>query len=248
MNGGILKEDYNFTLGELVYTVRKINRLTQVEYSKQLGVVQSTISKVEKDIFDDVPFSLISKISNDFKIPLQHFQIGHLPIRKTSGISKAIPKEYITDGIFNSKTIYYILKNLEKSYGTKIYKELKLPYQFLSLSNIKYSYDFINKLYSLTQDKLSLAIDSVDFTGEHSADLEAITKYMANNYGISFAGQIEELSNGFSFAIKFNSDLHELDHLYLKVLELELKTIFNGNSRFSTQKAGDHFTVTCELS
>ena len=40
-----INKDYSFSIGELVYTVRKLNKLTQVEFSKQVGVVQSTISK-----------------------------------------------------------------------------------------------------------------------------------------------------------------------------------------------------------
>jgi transcriptional regulator with XRE-family HTH domain len=242
-----LKQDYNFTLGELVYTVRKINKLTQVQYSKQLGVVQSTISKVEKDIFDDVPFSLISKISNDFKIPLQHFQIGHLPIRKSTNLTKTIPKEYITDGIFKAKTIYYILKSLEVSYGPQIYKELKLPYQLLSLSNITYSFDFINKLYSITKDKLPQTIDHIQLTGNSEISLENIKKYMADFYGISLVGKAIEIPTGLSFTIKFNSELHELDHIYLTILKLELKLLFNTGMVFTSKKVGEFFEINCEL-
>ena len=242
-----MKQDYHFTLGELVYTVRKINKLTQVQYSKQLGVVQSTISKVEKDIFDDVPFSLISKISNDFKIPLQHFQIGHLPIRKSTGLTKTIPKEYITDGIFKAKTIYYILKSLEVSYGPQIYKDLKLPYQLLSLSNLTYSFEFINKLYSLTKDKLTKAINNIQLTGDSEISTENIKKHMAGFYGISLVGKIIEIPTGLNFTIKFNSELHELDHIYLTILELELKLLFNTSMLLSSKKVSEFFEISCEF-
>lgn len=242
-----MKSIYNFTIGELVYAIRKINGLTQVEYSKQLGVVQSTISKVEKDVFDDVPFSLISKISLDFKVPLQHFQVGHLPLRKTTQMTKAVPKHYVKDGVFNSKTIFHILKVLESSYGTKIYKELKLPYQLLSLSNLTYSYEFINKLYSLVKTKLPEAIGKIEIDASSENAPEIITKYLKSLNGIKIVEEKSSNKTQLSYLIQINSELQELNNIYASILELELALLFNVKTSSKQTTASDEFKFTLEL-
>lgn len=239
-----MTQDYSFTLGELVYAIRKINKLTQVEYSKKLGVVQSTISKVEKDVFDDVPFSLISKISNDFKVPLTHFQMGHLPLRKNAILGKVIPAEYTKEGIFKAKTVFHILKELSKNYGPNIYKEIKLPHQLMSLSNITYSFEFINKLYSLTQDKLVTAIKSVKVKGEQESSSENIKRYISSLYGINLNGSIDTIFSGNGLSFKFNSSLHELDKIYALLLELEMKLIFNADFSISANEDNETFNLS----
>jgi transcriptional regulator with XRE-family HTH domain len=221
-----LKDNYNFTLGELVYTVRKINGLTQVEYSKQLGVVQSTISKVEKDIFDDVPFSLVSKISKDFKIPLHYFQLGHLPIRKNAQLSKIIPKEFIQDGVFNAKTIYFLLNEVSQSYGDKIYKELNLPYQLLCLSHITYSFEFINRLYSLTGKHLVKALDKLKLSGESALNASLVKKHFETISAIELLKITNNRSDQLTLQLNFNSHIQELNQLYSRIVELELQLLF----------------------
>lgn len=100
-------KNYNFTLGELVCAIRKINNQTQVNFSKVVGVVQSTISKVEKNIFEDVPFSLMATISQEFKVPLHYFQLGHLPLRKTISLQSTIHTKFTSQGLIQAKTIFF---------------------------------------------------------------------------------------------------------------------------------------------
>ena len=229
-----MKDSYNFTIGELVFTIRKLSKLTQVEFSKKLGVVQSTISKVEKDIFDDVPFSLISKISTDFDTPLQNFQFGHLPTKKINEVKSVIPIQYIESGVFKPKTIFHVLNELEKEYGEKLYKDLKLHYQFLSLSGIKYGFEFINKLYSLTGDNLFKAFNEISLpNNKNQIDAMALTKYLKSTSGIELVSSIKELSSGILFTIKFDNHLSELNKVYAKFFEFELEMIFETKVSFN---------------
>jgi transcriptional regulator with XRE-family HTH domain len=229
-----LKNSYNFTIGELVFTIRKLSQLTQVDFSKKLGVVQSTISKVEKDIFDDVPFSLISKISTDFDTPLQNFQFGHLPTKKNNEVKAVIPAQYIERGVFKPKTIFHVLNELEKIYGVKIYKDLKLPYQFLSLSGIKYGFEFINKLYALTGENLFKAFDKLVVNNKNEKiDAIVVTKYLKSTTGMELTSPIKELKSGVMFTIKFDNHLAELNKVYSKFFEFELGMIFDTKVNFS---------------
>lgn len=228
--------EYNFTLGELVFTIRKTNKLTQVEYSKKIGVVQSTISKVEKDIFDDVPFSLISKISQDFKVPISYFQIGHLPLRRIAHLNKVVPADYVDQGVYKAKTIFNILKELEGGYTKKIYKDLKLPYQLLCISTLQYSFQFINKLYHMTGDDLKKAISSIKPSQVEVASLSNIKKYVTSYQGISLKEPIIEFENGIKFELVISNNLSELSELYLSILELEFKLMFGNKMEFINNK------------
>lgn len=233
-------KNYQFTIGQLTYTIRKLNKLTQVEFSQRLGVVQSTISKIEKDIFDDVPFSVVNKISLEFNIPLNYFQIGLLPTRKNSSIYRVIPKNYVSDGVFKAKTIFYVLKELKKDYSSKLYKDIKLPEQYLSLCNISYSFEFINKLYSLTQNSLLTAIDAIESNihATEKIELDNIYQYLLGTHGITIIeDKITTSKTNPIFQLKFSSELHELDLVYSKLLKLELTILFN--AKFEVKKAVD---------
>lgn len=248
LNRRIHQMEYNFTIGELVFTIRKINKLTQVDFSKRLGVVQSTISKVEKDIFDDVPFSLISKISTDFDIPLQNFQFGHLPTKKNSDVKNIIPPQYLESGIFKTKTVFAILNELKKEQGDKLFKDLKLPYQYLCLSGLKYSFEFINKLYSLTGEGLNQVIKklSEELPNGNKVETSVISKYFKSTSGIQLVTPISEIPTGLSFTIKFDNHLSELNQIYANVLELELGLIFNSKVQFE-EIENHHLKVTINV-
>ncbi len=221
-----MDENYKFTLGQLIYTIRKINLLTQVEFSKQIGVVQSTISKIEKDIFEDVPFSVVARVANDFKVPLAHFSTGNLPIRITSGVKKVIPRNYLDKGVFRAKTIFLTLETLKLTYGDSIYKDLKLPQPYMCLSNLHYSFEFVNNLYGLSKDSLLTALNSIDITGSEELEESNLEKYFSSIYGIQLMEKPISIETGFNVMLQFNSSLHELDNVYLKILELEIQSIF----------------------
>lgn len=241
-------QNYEFSLGELAYTIRKLNGLTQVDYSKRLGVVQSTVSKVEKDIFDDVPFSLVSRISTEFNIPLNYFQAGLLPIRRTNNIYKTIPKVYINEGVFKAKTIFYILKELSKTYEGNLYKDLKLPEQFLCLSNLNYSFEFINKLYSLTQDFLQDSIKQIQIESPEAIVMEHVFHYLSSIHGIitgNISGKDITFPNGIEFTL--SNTIHDLDTIYAEILRLEISILFNANFALSPSTAPNEFVLTKEI-
>ncbi len=210
-------KEYTFSIGELICAVRRLNKLTQVEFSRKAGVVQSTISKIEKDIFEDVPFSLMSNISNEFNIPLSYFQMGLLAFRKSSQLQNQVSQLYTNQGHINAKTIFHILTTLEN--GQKdIYKKIKLPYVYLSLSNLKYNFNLIDKLYILYKNELldAINLNSLDFE-KTNYDLTQISEYIQSNEVTDY---LEQSQNSISFNLK--SDLNELDELYLEVLKLDI--------------------------
>ncbi len=239
-----MKNNYNYTLGEMTYTIRKVNKLTQVEYAKTLNVSQSTISKIEKDFFDDVPFSLISKISTMFHVPIAYFQSGLLPIRKTKTITKTIPSIYIDNGVFQAKTIFLLLNKLQSMGFPKIYKELALPYQYLCLSNISYSYEFIDILYSLVQDKLLDAIDQFEADENLKRSKANVSSYLHSVEGFKIVGQEseQEINNT---EISFNARFHELDHIYARVLLFELKYVFGIECQINKKENSNLFYLNC---
>lgn len=236
-----MKNNYQFSLGDLTFTIRKINSLTQVEFSKRLGVVQSTVSKVEKDIFEDVPFSLVSKISMEFNIPISYFQLGLLPLRKTNNLYKTIPKAFIENGPFRAKTIFYILEWLAANKQKTIYKDLKLSRQFLCLSNLNYSFDFVNKVYSLAQQDLIMAITetSEQLDSNQEVSLDSLFHHLSTVHEIVLNSDLTEVKSNNGLVISFDSEIHELDKIYAELLKLELQIHFNCKFAISEKSSGE---------
>lgn len=239
----ILPPNYHFSIGDLAFAIRKINGLTQVDYSKRLGVVQSTVSKVEKNIFEDVPFSLVSKISSEFNIPLNYFQAGILPLKKTKTFKSSIPNNYIEEGLFKAKTIFYLLSEIEKTYGEKIYKDLKLPKQLLCLNNLSYSLEFINKIYSLIGNGLIELIRNIPIKASNDCTYQNVYEYLAGIHGLNILdfniAQTVNSPNKIHFTLPCSEaqiELKELNLIYTEVLKLEMKIIFN--AQFSIKKLG----------
>lgn len=240
----MLKENYEFCLGDLILTIRKLHGLSQVDYAKSLGVVQSTISKIEKNVFKDVPFSLVSKISHNFNIPIQYFQVGLLPFKKSARIYQLIPKSYLNEGLFKAKTMYYLLKQLEDIYGLQIYKDLKLPAHSLSLSGITYNFEFLNKLYSLTQENLILCIEKLldQFSSSRSIPAMSVLNHLHNLHGVNLQSNLSQVKNSALLQISFSSDLKKLDHIYAKLLQFELQMVFDAKLTI-TEEQNNHFLI-----
>ena len=231
-------KDYTFSLGELVCAIRKINKMTQVEYSKNVGVVQSTISKVEKDIFDDVPFSLMSTISQQFKIPLQYFQIGHLPLRKSANLQNTVGTKYTQQGMLHTQTIFHILTTLEKKHPD-IYKKIKLPYVYLSLSNIKYNLELIHQLYIKYTDDLLDAIKIIfDQIPQSEININELKSCLEDYETISIHS-----SSDTHLKFHLDRDLKELDRIYLDILRLDISFILGKQLNASISKESDYFLL-----
>lgn len=177
-----MKHNYEFELGDLIYVTRKLNNLTQVEFSKQLGVVQSTVSKVEKHFFDDVPFSFVSKVSTLFNIPLSHFQVGLLPIKNQNLFKNIISEKYIKGGFINSKTIFYLLEQISL-YKNNIYKEIKLPKQYLCLSQLNFNQSFIEMLVKKYPKEVAKALKELKLKKTSEADVSTpiLEKYIGQS-------------------------------------------------------------------
>ena len=243
--GEFLLDLYQFSLGDLTFTIRKLNRLTQVDYSKKLGVVQSTISKVEKGIFHDVPFSLISKISTEFNIPLSYFQIGLLPLRKTQNITKIIKNNYINDGLFQAKTIFYLLNEVDKNYKGDLYKDLKLPKQYLCLSHLTYNLEFIDKVYFLTQDNLltSLAKLNKEFSTKNTDFDSNIYYYLTKIHNINTITKEKTFLSTGVLKFNFSIEINELNEIYAQLLKFELQILFDSKIDISNSENSNIFEI-----
>ncbi|MBT4792368.1 MAG: hypothetical protein HON90_12425, partial [Halobacteriovoraceae bacterium] len=146
-------------------------------------------------------------------------------LKKSFFYSKDISPEFIKDGVFSAKTVYLILTEIYNSYNPKIYKQLKMQPQYLCFSNLKYNFEFINKLYSLTQEDLFKAIAKIKVYGDQDMNLNNIKKFLQSSYGLNIAANTENHLAKFNF----NSTFNELNNVYAKVLEVELKALFGSN-------------------
>ncbi|MDP7319774.1 MAG: helix-turn-helix transcriptional regulator [Bacteriovoracaceae bacterium] len=237
-----MEKEYNFSVGEIFQAIRKIKKLTQVDLSRSLGVVQSTISKIESDVFEDVPFQVVSNVSKTYKIPIHYFQIGHLPIAKKYLSKKVIPEKYVADGVFDAKAVFIILSTLAEK-DKEIYKKIKIPYVLLSLSRVKYNYRFIEEVYSIAKNSF---IDITDRYYRDSARMnkvEEIKHYIQEMNKITLI-DVQQLSqsknNNLSLTVFFDSPTRELNPIYAKFLELELKVLFGGMFKVNTVEIDDY--------
>lgn len=136
---------YKFTIYQLFYAVRRVNGLNQVEMSEKLGVVQSTISKIEKGYFDDIPFQLVADLCSIFNLPIASFQKSIFVKKAPNQFMKKIDSG--DEKVISAKTIFFILSLMDNSIKEDIFKEFKVPAPIFSFSLSKFSIDFIFSLY-----------------------------------------------------------------------------------------------------
>jgi transcriptional regulator with XRE-family HTH domain len=223
-----MENKYEFEIGELVYSIRKLNGLTQVEFSKKLGVVQSTVSKIEKGFFDDVPFSLVSKISFLFKIPLSQFQAGLLTIKNSSHLKKIIPNHYTKEGEISAKTIFFLLKNISQLTGKDIFKNLKIQKQYFCITNLFFNKDFMIALNEKYPTELNLALDNLSKEKAYAESSGMLGKYLSSLKSVQIV-ETKNIDNKTIFKIHLpHLDIHssQLNEFYSKCFALDLNLMF----------------------
>lgn len=139
-----------FSIGQLCEMVRRLHGLTQIEFAQKLNVVQSTVSKIESDIWLDVPFSYINSVSNIFDIPIRHFQDGYLTFKSSSKFKKAeslLPERFINDHKYSSQTIFSILNSINEISKGCIFKKLRLRISYFCAIELRFSDQIIIELY-----------------------------------------------------------------------------------------------------
>ncbi len=137
---------YHFNIGELIFTVRKLNGLSQIDFSTKVGVAQSTLSKIEAGVFIDTPFSLVSKISEIFDVPLEFFSLGYFPLRTKVREHNLFPLEYVTHGALSIKTVFQLCEYLNENLEQDVYKKIKIARPLFSLVHTSFNFRFIDKL------------------------------------------------------------------------------------------------------
>ena len=145
-----------FEIGQLIYTVRKLNSHTQVEFSKKLGVVQSTISKVEKGFFEDVPFSLVSNISKIFNVPIHQFQNGRLQLLDDTNLKNIIPEKYTLNGTICGSEVLSMLNEAQKNSEKDYFRKLGIKKQYFCIDDLKFNEKFLkdfNKYFSVQKTR-----------------------------------------------------------------------------------------------
>jgi transcriptional regulator with XRE-family HTH domain len=245
----VLENKYEFEIGELVYSIRKLNGLTQVDFSKKLGVVQSTVSKIEKGFFDDVPFSLISKISLLFKIPLAQFQSGLLTIKNTSNLKKIIPGQHTKDGEISAKTIFFLLNKLSELTSTDVYKSLKLHRQYFCISNLFFNKEFMISLNEKYPEELTVALASLSKQSVVSENNGMLGKYLSSMKSIQVI-ETQKINNKTIFKLHLphlNIHSSQLNEFYSKCFALDLSLIFEENITSEFLKTSDNQYLQLEV-
>lgn len=138
--------NYKFKLSEIFLSVRKSNSYNQRELSEKLGVVQSTISKIESEMMNDVSFALVSSFSALFDIRIDQIQKGFLLKSIPSDVKQKIDP---SKGLISSKTTFFMLELISMIRDENIYKINKIERSFFSYSLTLYSIQFFHRIYRL---------------------------------------------------------------------------------------------------
>ena len=139
----------NFSIHDLIMTIRVMNNLTQTQFAKRLSIVQSTISKIEAKKIPDIPFRLVCSVSQEFNIPIESFQKQLL---KQSDFKNkihypSILKPYYDDhDLFRSKTIKILLDTICEITKEDIYDYLKLKRSLLMIDDIHFNINILDKI------------------------------------------------------------------------------------------------------
>ena len=241
--------DYKFDIGELVYTIRKLNRLTQVDFAKSLGVVQSTVSKVEKGFFDDVPFSLISKISTLFKVPLAQFQVGFLTLKKDSILTNIVSTNYTDKGEFSSRWTYTLLTELNKLIEKDVFKELKVDKQYFCISNLFFNKEFLITISKKYPEHLDKALENISTLKSKSESSINLDRYLSNLKSIDIIDR-KENTNQTIFTLKIpHLEIHseQLNKFYSKCFALDLNLHFDREIKSEFKKFDDSQIIEIQV-
>jgi transcriptional regulator with XRE-family HTH domain len=133
---------YFFQESILIRALRKLYGYSQEEFCVLLGYSQSALSKIENGIISpDIKFviALSQKINIDLNL-FKYGLISKIPDylqnnKETSFLQHA----YLKDGVFSSKTTYFLLEMIHEELEVDIYKKLKLAKEYMVFSELKYN-------------------------------------------------------------------------------------------------------------
>jgi transcriptional regulator with XRE-family HTH domain len=138
---------YQFTVGELFEALRRVDGLSQVQLAKELDIVQSTISKMERNVSDVITFELVNRMSSLSGTDLRCFQKGYLS-NAPKKIKSILPATYTRSAEFTARSVFLLLEEMDKLTPTNIYTEIKINRVYFSFAKLKLSQYF---MWSLTQ-------------------------------------------------------------------------------------------------
>lgn len=226
---------YFFTESILIRVLRRIHNLSQQEFCRLLGYTQSALSKIENgQISPDLKF--IVKLSQHIPIDLNIFRYGHIPKLPKNlnqeSLYAFIPYKYLHDGFMSIKSMYLLIKTIEKNYNTEIFKKLQISPDGFCLSFVKLNLDFIADLIRVApRAKLLHILQSSQnhFVGRLE-DKQAALSYLISHNMINVLkiGHTKEyLQVACSLNKKFDPSLEHLEDLLILFICYDLKITFN---------------------
>ena len=102
---------YQFTIGELFEALRRVDGLSQVQLAKELDIVQSTISKMERNVSDVITFDLVNKMSSLSGTDLRCFQKGFLS-NAPKKLKSILPATYTRSAEFSARSVFLLLEEI----------------------------------------------------------------------------------------------------------------------------------------
>ncbi len=86
-------------------------------------------------------------------------------------------------------------------------------------------------MYSLAKTKLPEAIKSIKIDEKPDTNSLMIKKYISSLNGIKLVTSKPEANGKLDYIVKIDSELQELNSIYVSILELDLAITFNPNVR-----------------
>lgn len=142
----------SYSVGKLFKAVRLVQGFKQAEFSRQLGISQGYVSKIEQDLISP-DIDLMIRLSNHFNISLDSFRLGFLPdIIEGPGMSKLLPLEYREGGQYRLLVIKNLLIELGKvSNRGKIDSllcKLKIREMSFTMPNVKVNNKLLDQIFN----------------------------------------------------------------------------------------------------
>ena len=221
--------------------------LTQIEFAQSLNSSQSTISKIESHSTEDISFELVSKIAKIFFIPIHHFEDGLLNIKigpENQKNTSFFKKQYLKNGIFSSKTLFYSLFHLRNLNREFFEKTSPFDWSLLAFPSLKFNstliLDLEKKFLQKFHDSILLALATIlkeeEKIEEKIFNTSQLENYLKKIPFLEREGLLEKnKKNIYIFKLK---DIGKHFNLFYDLICLDLKIHFNSKIKIS-QKDND---------
>ncbi len=234
---------YTFSIGEIVKAIRLNKGFSQVTFCESLQnyarihnlrstIVQSTISKIENNTFEEVSFSTIDLISRMCDVPLSDFQIGYLT-NKNIDYNNLVKTRYGALPQFSSLFIFKLFSKLQiKSNLSEkdFYKSLMFPKEVMAFKHARFDVSILQKAYQLYPAEFSQIISEYEFSSTDQFTKTILPEQLEKTYpGFKF----ETIENKNQMALTVQIDKKKTKRLklaeddLLNCLALDLKTGLN---------------------